>query len=114
MKLTYKKRVLLALLLLAYFTIVYIVMWKTGITCVFLHFLGVPCPGCGMTRALRCLLRLDFIGAWNYNPLIFSLPYVFAYIFLDFKNKKVHNGLIIVIGICAVLNWIHKIYEILV
>lgn len=109
----YRKKILLALLFLAYFTIVYIVMWKTGITCVFLHFIGIPCPGCGMTRALRCVLQLDFASAWVYNPLIFCMPYVFAYIFLDFKNKKVHNRIIVAIGIFAVVNWLYRIIEIL-
>ena len=109
-----RQRILLALLFIIYFTIVYLVMWKTGITCVFLHFLGVPCPGCGMTRALLALLRLDFVSALQYNPLIFCMPYVFAYIFLDFKNRKVHNIIIKLIGILAVVNWVYNIFKILV
>lgn len=110
----HRQRILLALLFLVYFTIVYLVMWQTGISCVFLHFLGIPCPGCGMTRALCALLRLDFVGALKYNPLIFCMPYVFAYIFLDFKNRKVHNIIIKVIGILALVNWICNIFKILV
>lgn len=38
---------------------------------------GVPCPGCGMTRAHLALLRLDFAQAWYYHPLVFvTLPAV--------------------------------------
>ena len=95
-----RKRIWLAFLFLVYFTTVYLIMWKTGITCVFLHFLGVPCPGCGMTRALLAILRLDFVAAIKYNPLIFCMPYVFAYIFLDFKTRKVHNIIIKLIIFC--------------
>lgn len=32
---------------------------------------GIGCPGCGMTRAAACLLRLDFAGAWRMHPLVF-------------------------------------------
>ena len=105
---SYKRRVLLMLLLLTYFSVVFFVMKKTGITCVFLYFLGVPCPGCGMTRALRSVLRFEFLQAFRYNPLIYCMPYVFAYIFIDFKNKKLHNLIISIIGIVkiAVHRWI--------
>jgi hypothetical protein len=37
-------------------------------------FLGVPCPGCGLTRAGLSLFRLDFSRAWSFNPMIYSLP----------------------------------------
>lgn len=29
---------------------------------------GVPCPGCGVTRAVLSVLRLDLPGAFAYNP----------------------------------------------
>jgi hypothetical protein len=37
-------------------------------------FFGVPCPGCGLTRAGVSMARLDFAGAWKLNPMIYSLP----------------------------------------
>lgn len=37
--------------------------------CPFKFFLGVPCLGCGMTRALISCLKLDFVAAFNYHPL---------------------------------------------
>ena len=46
--------------------------------------LGLPCPACGMTRAAFSLLRLDFAGAFRYNPGIFLVPLgIYAYA----KNK---------------------------
>ena len=37
--------------------------------CLFRWLTGVPCPGCGSLRALRCLARADVAGALAFNPL---------------------------------------------
>lgn len=34
---------------------------------------GVQCPACGISRMFLALLRLDFIGAFHYHPVIFCL-----------------------------------------
>lgn len=34
---------------------------------------GISCPGCGMTRAVISLCKLDFDSAWHYHPLVFLL-----------------------------------------
>jgi len=47
--------------------------------CPFLFFLGIPCPGCGMTRALLSLLRLDFAAAFHYHPLFPLVIFWFLY-----------------------------------
>lgn len=46
------------------------VMVKLRIFCPIRHFTGIPCPGCGMSRALGCLLRLDFEGSLHSNPAL--------------------------------------------
>lgn len=35
---------------------------------------GIPCPGCGMTRALLSALRGDFAAALAFHPLWWTLP----------------------------------------
>ena len=55
---------------------------------IFLHSLcpvvlmtGLPCPGCGLTRAGFRVLRLDFYGAFKIHPFIFgviALAVIFA------------------------------------
>ncbi len=36
--------------------------------CLFLSITGLPCPMCGGTRAVTCLLRGDLEGVWVWNP----------------------------------------------
>lgn len=40
-----------------------------GIPCLFRLTLGLPCPGCGMTRSLSALWRGDPALAFRYHPL---------------------------------------------
>lgn len=53
---------------------------RTGIFCPIRHFTGIPCAGCGMSRALGCLLRGDWSGSLRQNPAL--LPCVAAVFFL--------------------------------
>ena len=48
--------------------------------CPILWLTGVPCPGCGMTRALTHAVRLDFAGAFYYHPLWFAVPPAVLYL----------------------------------
>ncbi len=51
-----------------------------NVPCFFRTYLGIYCPGCGGTRALKALLQGHFLRAVWYHPLI---PYG-AVIFLGF------------------------------
>lgn len=103
------RRILIVLLFAVYFAVAYAVMGYFDITCVFLELFGLPCPGCGMTRALLSVLRLDFLMAARYNVVIFFMPYVFLYILCDFK-KRYHKYLLAAVGVIAAINWAVKLY----
>jgi hypothetical protein len=44
--------------------------------CPFKVLTGIPCPGCGMTRAILSIIKGDFHGAFGYNPFSFFLLFV--------------------------------------
>ena len=43
------------------------------VPCPVLAATGVPCPGCGMTRACWTLARGDLGAAWGHHPFVFLL-----------------------------------------
>lgn len=50
--------------------------------CPFYYFFGIPCAGCGMTRAMRSLLSLNIKAAYEYHclfpiPIFWCLYYLF-------------------------------------
>ena len=45
-----------------------------GGLCIFRLLTGIPCPGCGMTRALAAVLRGELAAAFSFHPLWWTLP----------------------------------------
>ena len=46
------------------------------IDCIFKSLSNISCPGCGLTRSFRALLRFDIISAFKYNifgPILFII-----------------------------------------
>ena len=102
-----KQNLLILLLVILYFTVAYTVMNYYGISCVFLTFFKIPCPGCGMTRAVLSLLKGDIMGAASYNITVFFLPYVAVYLLFPLKHK-IHRLLLLCIAGIAIINWVIK------
>lgn len=53
---------------------------------------GVPCPGCGLTRATFALLRGDVQQAYRYHPLVFVLAPVYVGTVLWCAYRFVRGG----------------------
>lgn len=74
--------------------------------CLFRHITGIPCPGCGMTRAHLAAMRLDFQAAFWYHPLWFlPLPLLAGeFLFPNglFRNKKWNTAFSIVLLVLVV------------
>lgn len=78
---------------LAGIAVFYLLLEGIGITCPIKFFTGVSCAGCGMSRAWRAALGLDFAAAFAYHPLwLLPIPGA-AWLLLQKKlPKKVFNA----------------------
>lgn len=94
-----------------------------SIPCVFYLITGIPCPGCGMTRAVTLFLRQDLLGAITMNilflPLLLgSIAYVSAAV-VEVATKKEYVKRLNhalnrkwIIGVMAVLmlaSWVYNL-----
>ena len=69
--------------------------------CLFKRITGLPCPGCGMTRAWFSLLKLDIEGAFYYHPLFWLAPVLVFVIALYMRKpaRKLEFVLFVISGI---------------
>lgn len=102
-------RITVKLLLTAAYLGLLSVFYYFRIQCFFLTLFHIPCPGCGMSRALLSALRFDFRSAFNYHLMFWSVPLLYAYFLLDgriFGSRRIDRAIIILILTGFVINWI--------
>ena len=79
------------------------------VLCPLCRFAGIPCPGCGSTRAAMLLLRGEFAAAAVMNPLAVALFALVPAWWLFFRRRKWSRGAIVAFFAIAVLavaaNW---------
>ena len=51
----------------------FLICLKFNIPCLFKKIFSISCPACGMTRAIKCILKLNIIESFSYNILAFPL-----------------------------------------
>ena len=50
------------------------------IPCIFHKITHLYCPGCGITRMIMSIFKLNFYQAFRYNPLLFiMMPFLISY-----------------------------------
>ena len=71
-----------------------------------IHYLfHIYCPGCGLTRMIISIFKLNFYQAFRYNPYIFILLVLFilygiyALIRYIITKKKTHISIKVLVGI---------------
>ena len=113
------KQIMLAFLILLIFGV--LAIFFLDINCIFKSIFGIPCPGCGLTRAFRAILHGNFLEAEKYNilsiPILIFYLFFFILIILDFIKKtnktetllkKIGNHYILII-IILIINWVINI-----
>lgn len=81
--------------------LIFAFLWVKLVGCPLRRIFGIPCAGCGMTRAVIALFHGDFSLAWHYHPLVYSLPIVFSAI--AFQNKMSKKALVVFWSLMFVL-----------
>ncbi len=81
----------------------YLIISKEELECFFLHNIGLACPGCGMTRAFRYIIKFKFIDAFKMNilsiPLFIFMIILLLCLFHDvITNKNLFENTISYIG----------------
>ena len=73
---------------------VFTTVTKIGIPCPFRLITGFQCPGCGISRMLISLVKLDFVSAFQYNPFILlTLPILcFIVFYSDYLYIRKGDG----------------------
>jgi len=71
--------------------------------CPFNALTGLPCPGCGMTRAFLALGRLDFAGAYASNPLSFPLAALMVLFVAGKVPRALHSAKAVHLALFGVL-----------
>lgn len=95
-------RIRYALLILTMYAVPTQILFQT--ICPFAILTGLPCPACGLTRAGLCLLRGDFVSAWETHPCIFLWVVLILYlvVYRYFLQKKPFLALPLTIFVCIV------------
>ena len=72
--------------------LVWVLITDIRIPCPFYLLTNLYCPGCGITRMLMSIAKLDFYSAFYYNPLLFvTLRFILAVLVVS-EVRYVKNG----------------------
>ena len=87
------KNKIIVVIIFAFIYLLVSIIYTPFIPCIFHEVTGLFCPGCGISRMILSLFKLDFYQAFRYNVLLFILfPFIVLLIidalYCIIKNKK--------------------------
>ncbi|MEE0970091.1 MAG: DUF2752 domain-containing protein [Clostridia bacterium] len=80
------------------------------IGCPVLYITGIPCPACGVTRAMLSLVRFDIASYLFYNPMALPLC-IAAALMLHLRVVKRNMPIVIYSVAVAVINFVIYIFK---
>ena len=88
-------------------------IYVSPITCPILAVTGIPCPGCGLTRACLAALRLDLAAAFSYHFMFWSVPVLYGCFWLDgrlFPRRWMNLTFYALLGAGFLVNWLRHFF----
>jgi len=84
------------------------------IGCTFKRFLGIPCPGCGMTRAFLAFFKGDIAQAFFFHPLFPLVPLLILVVSIRggkiTQSHKVDAAIYILVGVAFIATYAIRMY----
>ena len=80
-----------------------------SIPCPFHFITNLYCPGCGVTRMIKSILKLNFYQAFRYNQLLFILFPFFFFLIIDYiysyiiKKKSIYKKIPEIVWIIIII-----------
>ncbi len=87
-------------------------MYLGDVECLWLQLWGVPCPGCGMTRALRELLQGHLLASLRLHPMLPAVPILGLYFLYDgqlFRSRWLNLSVLGGILLGFLLHWVCRL-----
>ena len=86
-KIEKSKKILLVTIILSTIYLYLNKRFSFYVPCIFHKITHLYCPGCGITRMIISILKLNFYQAFRYNPLMFILtPFLIIYEIIYYIN----------------------------
>ena len=86
----------------------WVLLTDLRIPCVFNLIFKLKCPGCGVTRMIASVARLDFVSAFHFNPFLFItapiILFIIAYSEFNYIRRASYD-----IGKASILIWIELV-----
>ena len=88
-----KKRIIYIVFIIVFLSLSLSFLELINFECIYRKLFHIYCAGCGFTRMIKSIIKLDFYQAFRYNPLFFILlilfiPYFIYQIYLYIKTGK--------------------------
>lgn len=100
------------ILIIAYFALGKYFLYSL---CPMVVITGLPCPGCGLTRAGIRLLRLDFAGAFRIHPFIYPIVMYLGIFGWNryIRKRRAGTGLKVLLGVIIILMLLFYVWRML-